>query len=70
MPDSDRATGRRTIGIGMAASAGLMVLAAVLVFLRAIPVSETSRMLVGGVLAAVGVVDLLLAWYFIVSEQS
>lgn len=68
--DGRKAGSRRLIGAVMAAASGLTVLVAVLVFLGVVPVAEPSRVLVGGVLAAVGIVDLLIALYFVLSEPS
>lgn len=70
MQDSAPPGSRRLIGFVMAASAAVMGFVALLVLLRVISVSEGSRLLVGGTLGAVAVVDLLLAAFLIVSDRN
>jgi hypothetical protein len=52
----------------MAGSAVLMILLASLIYTGSFGVSEQSRGIVAGALAVAGVLDIVLAIYFVVSE--
>ena len=52
----------------MAGSAVVMIVMASLIYTGAFGVSEGSRTIVAGALAVAGVLDIVLAIYFIVSE--
>jgi hypothetical protein len=65
---SDTQSSRRFVGFAMAGSAVVMLLMAVLIYTGSFGVSEGSRGLVAGALGVAGVLDVILAIYFIVSE--
>ncbi len=66
---SDQQSNRRIVGFAMAGSAVVMLLMATLIFTGSFGISEQSRGIVAGALAVAGVLDILLAVYFIVSES-
>jgi hypothetical protein len=65
---TDKRSSRRIVGFAMAGSAVLMILMALLIYTGSLGVSEASRGIVAGALAVAGVLDIVLAIYFIVSE--
>ena len=65
---SDTQSSRRFVGFAMAGSAVVMVVMAALIYTGAFGISEQSRLIVAGALAVAGVLDIVLAIYFIVSE--
>lgn len=65
---SEKQSSRRIVGFAMAGSAVLMLVMASLIFTGVFGVSEQSRGIVAGALGVAGVLDILLATYFIVSE--
>jgi hypothetical protein len=65
---SDTQSTRRFVGFAMAGSAVVMLLMAALIYTGAFGVSEGSRVIVAGALGVAGVLDVILAIYFIVSE--
>jgi hypothetical protein len=65
---SDTQGNRRIVGFAMAGSAVLMILMAALIYTGSFGISEQSRGIVAGALAVAGVLDIVLAIYFIVSE--
>ena len=65
---SDDASSRRFVGFAMAGSAVVMLAMAALIYTGTFGVSEGSRVIVAGALAVAGVLDIVLAIYFIVSE--
>ena len=64
----DNQGNRRIVGFAMAGSAVVMILMALLIYTGSFGVSEQSRGIVAGALAVAGVLDIVLALYFIVSE--
>jgi hypothetical protein len=67
---SEKKANRRLVGFAMIGSAALMTLLATLIFTGGLDVAESSRVMIGGVLGFVVVLDLVLAVYFIVSDPS
>ena len=65
---SDKQGNRRIVGFAMAGSAVLMILMASLIYTGSFGISDQSRGIVAGALAVAGVVDIILAIYFVVSE--
>ena len=65
---TDKPGNRRIVGFAMAGSAVVMVVMAALIYTGAFGISEQSRLIVAGALAVAGVLDIVLAIYFIVSE--
>jgi hypothetical protein len=65
---NDNQGNRRIVGFAMAGSAVLMILMASLIYTGSFGVSEQSRGMVAGALAVAGMLDIVLAVYFIVSE--
>jgi len=65
---NDKQGNRRIVGYAMAGSAVLMILMASLIYTGSFGVSEQSRGIVAGALGVAGVLDIILAIYFIVSE--
>jgi hypothetical protein len=65
---TDKPSSRRIVGFAMAGSAVLMILLASLIYTGSFGVSEQSRGIVAGALAVAGVLDIILAIYFVVSE--
>ena len=65
---SEPQSSRRIVGFAMAGSAVIMILMAALIYTGAFGVSEGSRVIVAGALGVAGVLDIILAIYFIVSE--
>ena len=65
---SDKQGNRRIVGFAMAGSAVLMILMASLIYTGSFGISDQSRGIVAGALAVAGVLDVVLAIYFIVSE--
>ena len=59
---------RRIVGFAMAGSAVVMIAMAALIYTGTFGVSEGSRVIVSGALGVAGVLDIILAVYFIVSE--
>jgi len=65
---TDKPGNRRIVGFAMAGSAVVMVVMAALIYTGTFGIAEQSRLVVAGALAAAGVLDIVLAIYFIVSE--
>jgi hypothetical protein len=65
---SDQQSSRRIVGFAMAGSAVVMIAMAALIYNGAFGISEGSRGIVAGALGVAGVLDIILAIYFIVSE--
>ena len=65
---SDQPGNRRIVGFAMAGSALVMLGMAALIYTGSFGISEHSRGLVAGALGVAGVLDIILAIYFIVSE--
>ena len=65
---SDEPSSRRIVGFAMAGSAVVMIVMAALIYTGTFGISERSRVIVAGALGVAGVLDIVLAIYFIVSE--
>ena len=65
---SEQQSSRRLVGFAMAGSAVVMIAMAALIYTGTFGVSEGSRVIVAGALGVAGVLDIILAIYFIVSE--
>jgi hypothetical protein len=65
---AEQSSSRRIVGFAMAGSAVLMILLASLIYTGSFGVSEQSRGIVAGALAVAGVLDIILAIYFVVCE--
>jgi len=65
---SDSQSSRRIVGFAMAGSAVVMIVMAALIYTGTFGVSEASRGIVAAALGVAGVLDIILAIYFIVSE--
>ena len=65
---SEQAHTRRIVGFAMAGSAVVMIVMAALIYTGTFGISEGSRVLIAGALGLAGLLDIVLAIYFIVSE--
>ena len=65
---TEQQSSRRIVGFAMAGSAVVMLAMAALIYTGTFGVSESSRVIVAGALGVAGVLDVILAIYFIVSE--
>ena len=65
---TDKPSNRRVVGFAMAGSAVVMIVMAALIYTGTFGVSEGSRVIVAGALGVAGLLDIVLAIYFIVSE--
>jgi p-aminobenzoyl-glutamate transporter AbgT len=65
---AEPAAKKRVIGLALFASSALTVLVAILVGTGVVPVGESARPLLIGVLAIVAVVDLFVGWRFLMAS--
>ena len=65
---TDKPGNRRIVGFAMAGSAVVMIVMAALIYTGTFGISEGSRVLIAGALGLAGLLDIVLAIYFIVSE--
>ena len=65
---TDKPGNRRIVGFAMAGSAVVMIVMAALIYTGSFGISDQSRSIVAGALGVAGVLDIILAIYFIVSE--
>ena len=65
---TDKPGNRRIVGVAMAGSAVVMMVMAALIYTGSFGISDQSRSIVAGALGVAGVLDIILAIYFIVSE--
>ena len=65
---TDKPGNRRIVGVAMAGSAVVMIVMAALIYTGSFGISDQSRSIVAGALGVAGVLDIILAIYFIVSE--
>ena len=65
---TDKPGSRRIVGFAMAGSAVVMIVMAALIYTGTFGVAEGSRVFIAGALGLAGLLDVVLAIYFIVSE--
>jgi hypothetical protein len=67
---TDRQGSRRIVGFALAGSAGVLMLVAALVYKGVFGIAEQSRAIVAGAMGIAAALDLVMAIYFILSDQS
>ena len=65
---SEKPGNRRIVGFAMAGSAVVMIVMAALIYTGTVGVAEGSRVFIAGALGLAGLLDIVLAIYFLVSE--
>jgi hypothetical protein len=67
---ADTASRKRVVGLALFASAGLTVVIAILIGTGVIPIDESVRSIVAGVLAVVAIADAFIGWRFLMAASA
>ena len=64
------ASQKRVVGLALFATSGLTVLIAILIGTGVIPIDESVRSILVGVLAVVAVIDVFIGWRFLMASSA